>query len=150
MEIVAAKSGGPSRDWLNAERGFVKSPRARAKIRQWFAKERRDEAIDGGKDAITKEVRKVGLPIQRLFSAESMGAVATELRHADISSLYAAVGEGHTSAKHVVSRLVALIGGVDEAEEELAARATPSTVTRRRGSNSSPKATIQCDSGELA
>jgi GTP pyrophosphokinase len=64
-----------------------------------------------------------------------MGAVATELRHADISSLYAAVGEGHTSAKHVVQRLVALIGGVDEAEEELAARATPSTVTRRRGSN---------------
>jgi len=133
IEIFTSKAetAGPSRDWLQ----FAASPKARAKIRQWFAKERRDEAIEGGKDAITKEVRKVGLPIQRLVSAESMGAVATELRHADISSLYAAVGEGHTSAKHVVSRLVALIGGVDEAEEELAARATPSTVTRRRGSN---------------
>jgi GTP pyrophosphokinase len=133
VEIFTSKAetAGPSRDWLT----FAASPKARAKIRQWFAKERRDEAIDGGKDAITKEVRKVGLPIQRLVSAESMGAVATELRHPDISSLYAAVGEGHASAKHVVQRLVALIGGVDEAEEELAARATPSTVTRRRGSN---------------
>ena len=133
VEIFTSKAenAGPSRDWLQ----FAASPKARAKIRQWFAKERREEAIEGGKDAITKEVRKVGLPIQRLVSAESMGSVATELRHADISSLYAAVGEGHTSAKHVVSRLVALIGGVDEAEEELAARATPSTVTRRRGSN---------------
>jgi guanosine-3',5'-bis(diphosphate) 3'-pyrophosphohydrolase len=133
IEIFTSKAetAGPSRDWL----AFAGSPKARAKIRQWFAKERRDEAIDGGKDAITKEVRKVGLPIQRLVSAESMGAVATELRHPDISSLYAAVGEGHTSAKHVVQRLVALIGGVDEAEDELADRATPSTVTRRRGSN---------------
>ncbi|MEV7552122.1 bifunctional (p)ppGpp synthetase/guanosine-3',5'-bis(diphosphate) 3'-pyrophosphohydrolase [Amycolatopsis sp. NPDC089917] len=133
IEIFTSKAetAGPSRDWLQ----FAGSPKARAKIRQWFAKERRDEAIEGGKEAITKEVRKVGLPIQRLVSAESMGAVATELRHPDISSLYAAVGEGHTSAKHVVQRLVALIGGVDEAEEELAERATPSTVTRRRGSN---------------
>ncbi|QRP49220.1 bifunctional (p)ppGpp synthetase/guanosine-3',5'-bis(diphosphate) 3'-pyrophosphohydrolase [Amycolatopsis sp. FDAARGOS 1241] len=133
VEIFTSKaeSAGPSRDWLQ----FAGSPKARAKIRQWFAKERRDEAIDAGKEAITKEIRKVGLPIQRLVSAESMGSVAKELRHGDISSLYAAVGEGHTSAKHVVQRLVALIGGVDEAEEELAERATPSTVTRRRGSN---------------
>nr|WP_202507639.1 bifunctional (p)ppGpp synthetase/guanosine-3',5'-bis(diphosphate) 3'-pyrophosphohydrolase [Amycolatopsis rubida] len=133
VEIFTSKaeSAGPSRDWLQ----FAGSPKARAKIRQWFAKERRDEAIDAGKEAITKEIRKVGLPIQRLVSAESMGSVATELRHGDISSLYAAVGEGHTSAKHVVQRLVALLGGVEEAEEELAERATPSTVTRRRGSN---------------
>jgi guanosine-3',5'-bis(diphosphate) 3'-pyrophosphohydrolase len=133
VEIFTSKaeSAGPSRDWLT----FARSPKARAKIRQWFAKERRDEAIEAGKEAITKEIRKVGLPMQRLVTAESMGALAAELRHADISSLYAAVGESHTSAKHVVQRLVALIGGVEEAEEELAARSTPSTVTRRRGSN---------------
>ncbi|HKS45888.1 MAG TPA: bifunctional (p)ppGpp synthetase/guanosine-3',5'-bis(diphosphate) 3'-pyrophosphohydrolase [Amycolatopsis sp.] len=133
VEIFTSKAenAGPSRDWLS----FAKSPKARAKIRQWFAKERRDEAIEAGKEAITKEVRKIGLPMQRLISAENMGSLAVELRHPDISSLYAAVGEGHTSAKHVVQRLVTLIGGVDEAEEELAARSTPSTVTRRRGSN---------------
>ncbi|UIJ63850.1 bifunctional (p)ppGpp synthetase/guanosine-3',5'-bis(diphosphate) 3'-pyrophosphohydrolase [Amycolatopsis acidiphila] len=133
VEIFTSKaeSAGPSRDWLT----FARSPKARAKIRQWFAKERRDEAIEAGKEAITKEIRKVGLPMQRLVTAESMGALAAELRHPDISSLYAAVGENHTSAKHVVQRLVALIGGVEEAEEELAARSTPSTVHRRRGSN---------------
>ncbi|SNR51819.1 GTP pyrophosphokinase [Haloechinothrix alba] len=133
VEIFTSKaeSAGPSRDWLN----FVGSPKARAKIRQWFAKERRDEAIEQGKEAITKEIRRAGLPMQRLVSADSMSALATELRYADISAMYAAVGEGKTSAKHVVQRLVAFIGGVDEAEEELAERSTPSTVGRRRGSN---------------
>ncbi|KAA9154806.1 bifunctional (p)ppGpp synthetase/guanosine-3',5'-bis(diphosphate) 3'-pyrophosphohydrolase [Amycolatopsis acidicola] len=145
VEIFTSKAetAGPSRDWLQ----FARSPKARAKIRQWFAKERRDEAIEAGKDAITKEIRKVGLPMQRLVTAESMGALAAELRHPDISSLYAAVGESHTSAKHVVQRLVALIGGVEEAEEELAARATPSTVTRRRGSND--VGVIVKDSGDV-
>ena len=52
------------------------SPRAKAKIRQWFAKERREEALESGKDAIVKEVRRGGLPIQRLMNAESMAAIA--------------------------------------------------------------------------
>src|SRR5699024_9040223 len=91
VEIFTSKAegSGPSHDWLT----FAGSPKARAKIRQWFAKERRGEAIEMGKKAITKEVRKVGLPLQRLVSADSMAAVAKELRHADISSLYAAIGE---------------------------------------------------------
>ncbi|MPY98324.1 MAG: RelA/SpoT family protein [Actinophytocola sp.] len=133
VEIFTSKAenAGPSRDWL----GFAGSPKARAKIRQWFAKERREEAIDAGKEAITKEIRRAGLPLQRLISADVMGALATELRYNDITALYAAVGEGSTSAKHVVSRLVAFIGGVEEAEEELAERATPSTISRRRSSN---------------
>jgi GTP pyrophosphokinase len=133
VEIFTSKAegAGPTRDWL----AFAGSPKARAKIRQWFAKERRDEAIEAGKESITKEVRKVGLPMQRLISAESMGALVTELGHPDTSSLYAAVGEGHTSAKHVVQRLVALIGGVEAAEEDIAERSTPSTVARRRTSN---------------
>jgi len=132
VEIFTSKAegAGPSRDWLT----FVASPRARAKIRQWFAKERKEEAIEAGKDAITKEVRKVGLPMQRLVSADSVTALARELRYGDVSSLYAAVGEGHTSAKHVVQRLVALLGGVEHAEEELAERSTMATVTRRRAS----------------
>ncbi|GAA3041877.1 GTP pyrophosphokinase [Actinokineospora globicatena] len=132
VEIFTSKAegAGPSRDWL----AFAASPRARAKIKQWFAKERKEEAIEAGKDAITKEVRRVGLPMQRLVSADSVTALARELRYPEVSSLYAAVGEGHISARHVVQRLVALLGGVDHAEEELAERATPSTITRRRSS----------------
>ncbi len=130
VEIFTSKAegAGPSRDWLS----FVASPRAKAKIKQWFAKERKEEAIEVGKDAIAKEVRRVGLPLQRLVSADSMGALAKELHYPDVSALYAAVGEGHTSGRHVVQRLVAQLGGVDHAEEELAERSTPSTVTRRR------------------
>ncbi|MPZ83850.1 MAG: RelA/SpoT family protein [Actinophytocola sp.] len=130
VEIFTSKAegAGPTRDWL----AFAASPRARAKIKQWFAKERKEEAIEAGKEAITKEVRRVGLPMQRLVSADSMSALARELRYAEVSALYAAVGEGHTSARHVVQRLVALLGGVEHAEDELAERATPSTITRRR------------------
>ncbi|GAA3430951.1 hypothetical protein GCM10018954_005520 [Kutzneria kofuensis] len=74
VEIFTSKAegAGPSRDWL----AFAASPRARAKIKQWFAKERREEAIEAGKESIAKEVRRVGLPIQRLVTADSMGALA--------------------------------------------------------------------------
>ncbi|MCD2185700.1 RelA/SpoT family protein [Actinomycetospora soli] len=131
VEIFTSKaeSAGPSKDWT----GFVASPRAKQKIKQWFAKERREEAIEEGKDSITREARRTGLPLQRLVSADSMGALARELRYADVTALYAAVGEHHVSARHVVQRLVALLGGVEQNEDELAERATPSTVQRRRG-----------------
>nr|WP_307856752.1 RelA/SpoT family protein [Mycolicibacter acidiphilus] len=122
-----AQNAGPSRDWQQ----FVVSPRAKAKIRQWFAKERREEALETGKDAIAREVRKVGLPLQRLVSGESMVAVARELHYADVSAMYTAVGENHVSAHHVVQRLMAQLGGVDQAEDDLAERTTPLTIPRR-------------------
>ncbi len=60
VEIVTAKSGGPSRDWLNAERGFVKSPRARAKIRQWFNAKAHAETVAAGRAAVEKELKREG------------------------------------------------------------------------------------------
>ena len=130
VEIFTSKAGsaGPSQDWLS----FVASPRAKAKIRHWFAKERREEAIEAGKEAITREARRTGMPLQRLVSVDSMAALARELHYSDLSGLYAAVGESHISARHVVARLLALLGGMEDAEEELAERGTPSTVQRRR------------------
>ena len=133
VEIFTSKApnAGPSRDWQT----FVVSPRAKAKIRQWFAKERREEALEAGKDAIAREVRRGGLPLQRLMTGESMGALARELRYLDVSALYTAVGEGHVSARHVVQRLVAQLGGDDEAADELAERSTPATMPMRQRSN---------------
>jgi guanosine-3',5'-bis(diphosphate) 3'-pyrophosphohydrolase len=130
VEVFTSKApnAGPSRDWQT----FVVSPRAKAKIRQWFAKERREEALDSGKDAIAREVRRSGLPLQRLMNAESMAALARELRYTDVSALYTAVGEGHVSARHVVQRLVAQLGGDDEAADELAERSTPTTMVVRQ------------------
>ena len=136
VEVFTSKdpNAGPSRDWQS----FVGSPRAKAKIRQWFAKERREEALEAGKDAIAKEVRRVGLPLQRLMNADMMLAAAKELRYSDVSALYTAVGEHHVSAQHVVQRLVTMLGGVGGVEEELAERATPSTTpTRSRQSGDS-------------
>ncbi|MEV0946479.1 RelA/SpoT family protein [Rhodococcus sp. NPDC049939] len=136
VEVFTSKAvnAGPSRDWQM----FVVSPRAKTKIRQWFAKERREEALETGKDAIVKEVRRVGLPLQRLMNAESMSSIAHELHYADVSMLYTAVGESHVSAQHVVQRLVAHLGGVGDVEEELAERSTPSTIAiRSRGTGDS-------------
>jgi guanosine-3',5'-bis(diphosphate) 3'-pyrophosphohydrolase len=130
VEVLTSKAAGagPSRDWLT----FVKSPRARNKIRQWFSKERREEAIEAGKDAIARAMRKQGLPLQRLMSHETLTALALELKHTDVSALYAAVGEGHISAQHVVSRLVQSVGGEEGASEDLAEATVPSAGLRPR------------------
>jgi GTP pyrophosphokinase len=129
VDVFTSKSetAGPSRDWM----GFVKSPRARNKIRQWFSKERREEAIEHGKDAIAKAMRKQNLPIQRLLSHESLVALANEMRYADVSALYAAIGEGQVSAATVVQRLVQSMGGEPGAEEDLAETARPGQTARR-------------------
>ncbi len=125
VEVLTSKadSAGPSRDWLS----FVHSARARNKIKHWFTKERREEMIDEGKESLAKIMRKQGLPLQRLTSVESLTGVAEELRLAGIDGLYAAVGEGHVSAQHVVSRLVASVGGEDGASEDIAEAAIPAT-----------------------
>jgi GTP diphosphokinase / guanosine-3',5'-bis(diphosphate) 3'-diphosphatase len=123
VEVLTSKadSAGPSRDWLN----FVRSARARNKIRQWFTKERREEMIESGKDSLAGAMRKKGLPLQRLTTVESLTGVAEELRLPGIEALYAAVGEGHVSSQHIVSRLVASVGGEEGASEDIAEAASP-------------------------
>ncbi|SER54802.1 GTP pyrophosphokinase [Propionibacterium cyclohexanicum] len=116
VEILTskAKNAGPSRDWLN----FVVSPRAKSKIRQYFTRERREEAIDQGKDALAKQLRKSGMPLQRLLTLEHLTAVADELKLTSVDSLYAAVGEGVVGAPSVVQRLLATEGGYEAAAAE--------------------------------
>nr|WP_240191376.1 bifunctional (p)ppGpp synthetase/guanosine-3',5'-bis(diphosphate) 3'-pyrophosphohydrolase [Aeromicrobium sp. YIM 150415] len=129
VEVFTSKSpdAGPSRDWLD----FVQSPRARNKIRQWFTKERRDEAIERGKDLIAKQMRKEGLPLHRLFSQANLEAVAHDLGLNDISGLYAAVGESNVGAQNVVERVIDLSGGREGAEEDIAEATTIPTVAQR-------------------
>ena len=83
IEIFTSKSetAGPTQDWL----GFVKSPRARTKIRQYFNKERREEAIEDGKDAIVKAMRKQGLPLQRMLTSDALMTIARDLHLADVA-----------------------------------------------------------------
>ena len=130
VEVFTSKSeaAGPSRDWLS----FVASPRAKTKIRQWFAKERREDAIDAGKDALSRAMRKAALPLQRLLGGDALVTIARDLRYADVAALYAAVGENHVSAQSVVQKLVASLGGPEGAVEDIAETAMPSRLARRR------------------
>ena len=107
VEVFTSKNpdAGPSQDWL----GFVKSTRARNKIRGWFTKERREEAIEQGKEAIARAMRRQNLPLQRLMSQESFSELARQLHYEDVSALYAAVGEGHVSTQSVIEKVTALV-----------------------------------------
>ncbi|WP_030867696.1 GTP pyrophosphokinase [Streptomyces sp. NRRL S-37] len=132
VEVFTSKAAGagPSRDWL----GFVKSPRARNKIRAWFSKERRDEAIEHGKDSIVRAMRKQNLPIQRILTGDSLVTLAHEMRYSDISALYAAIGEGHVSAQNIVQKLVQALGGEEAATEEIDESVPPARSRKRRSS----------------
>ena len=135
VDVLTNKSdtASPSRDWLN----FVKSPRARSKIKAWFSKERRDEAIDAGRESIARQMRKAGLPLQKIFAGHSLLELSHELKYPDISALYAAVGDGHVSAASIVEKLTATLGIEDSHPE---ASVDPSAIgmgiaSSRRSSN---------------
>jgi len=118
-EIVTSKAqdAGPSRDWLS----FVRTSRARAKIRQWFGKERRDAALVEGRDTILALLRKEGLGLHSNRRDELLKEVAGRMNQKDLDSLFIAVGEGAVAGSTVVARLVRLA----RPEEEEAVEPAP-------------------------
>lgn len=134
VEIFTSKSveAGPSQDWLN----FVVSPRARAKIKQWFSAERREDAIEQGKDYIAKAMRKQNLPLQKLMTSDAINKLAGELRYPDVGSLYAAVGEGHVSAQSVIEKLTGAVGAEDDLEDAIFELPKPRSQNRQRSNDS--------------
>lgn len=141
VEVFTSKdqNAGPSRDWQD----FVVSPRARTKIRQWFAKERREVHLEAGRDALAAEVQRGGLPLHRLFTADSMNKVATQLRYDSVDSLYAAIGANHVSAKHVVSLLMEMFGDEDDAVDILTARTPMSELVKAPARTSGPGVLVE-------
>ncbi|MEY4390520.1 MAG: hypothetical protein RLZZ400_263 [Actinomycetota bacterium] len=146
VEIFTSKStdAAPSKDWLN----FVRSSRAKAKIKSWFSAERRDEAIEQGKELLAKAMRKQNLPLQRLLSADSLVKLAAELKYPDVDALYAAVGEGHSSAQSVIERLLSSISDDDEVEAPFQIPTKTSSANRARSDNSG--ILVRGDSGVMA
>ena len=134
VEVVTNKSesAGPSRDWLN----FVKSPRARSKIKAHFSKERREEAIDAGRESIARQMRKAGLPLQKIFAGHSLLELAHDLRYPDISALYSAVGDGHVSAASIIDKLVVALGSEDSHPETTIEYIPTGSAVSRRSSSS--------------
>ena len=140
VDILTSKdeNAAPSRDWLN----FVASPRAKSKIKHYFTRERREESLEQGKEALAKAIRKAGLPLQRLLTIEHLTAVANHFRLSDVSALYTAVGEGNVSAQAVVSRLIAISGGEEATGDEVA---EDRVVTRRQRASQVDETGIQVE-----
>ena len=122
VEVLTSKSdnAGPSRDWLS----FVKSPKARNKIRQWFSKERRTEAIEEGRDELTRAMRKRNLPIGTLLTTQALVGVADELNFPNPDAVFAAIGDAQISTQNVIAHLVKDAGS-DEVDEEVEQEALP-------------------------
>jgi GTP pyrophosphokinase len=122
VEIVTSKSdtAGPSRDWL----AIAQSSRAKSKIRQWFQRERRDDAIEGGREELTKALRREGLPIATSLSSSALDAVIATMNLEDIDALFMAIDSGQISALAVVQRLDRELRGGGDTEQ------MPTTVTR--------------------
>jgi GTP diphosphokinase / guanosine-3',5'-bis(diphosphate) 3'-diphosphatase len=126
VEILTTKSADarPSRDWLE----FVKSSRASTKIRQWYTRARRETALQDGKEAIVRALRKSPLPMDRFKRDDALLPVAEDCGYHDVDGLYVAVGDGRLSPLTVISRLERLHGLGSEDDDLL----SPPTRARSR------------------
>jgi GTP pyrophosphokinase len=130
VEIFTSKvaGAGPSRDWLE----FVATRSAQSRIRQWFSRERREDALESGRDALVKSMRRAALPVQKVLGGDALEVVAAELKFTSVDAMYTSIGEHHTSAESVASRIEALVRDPGGEREEVVS--TPSrSLARRRG-----------------
>lgn len=124
VEILTAKRGGPSRDWLNPNLGLVKTQRARSKIRRWFKRQARDQNISQGKALMEKELRRLGL------ANLNLERLAKEFDYRSVDDLVEAIGNGDVSIGRIVNHLT-----LDEEEKDdvsLIAHPSVDTITRER------------------
>lgn len=103
VEIVTSdKSKGPSRDWLK----FIKSSTAKTRIQQWFKKNERESNIAKGKDALEREVKRIGMSYQELFKPEFVEVTVNRYKFNSLDDMYASVGFGTITAGKIVSRVL--------------------------------------------
>jgi GTP pyrophosphokinase len=112
VEVLTSKAQGegPSQDWLR----FVKTPRARNKIRQWFSRERREDALEAGREQLQRLMRKQNVPLKRLATEEALAEIADEMKFPNLEALFVAIGEGHVSPQSIVARLTRSVQGAAE------------------------------------
>ena len=112
VDILTSKAQGegPSQDWLR----WVKTPRARNKIRQWFSRERREDALEDGREQLQRLMRKQNVPFKRLATEEALEQLADEMKFPSLEALFVAVGEGQVSPQSIVARLARSVQGSTE------------------------------------
>lgn len=133
VEVLTSKSesAGPSKDWLS----FVGSPRARAKIKHYFTVERREIASEDGKEALTKALRKQGLPLQQILNSDVVSKIASEHKLADAHALFTALGQGQISVTSVIERIKVLQGLTSEPDTEEIPIQAPKSLRGHRNAN---------------
>lgn len=131
-EIFTSKveSASPSREWLE----FISSPKARNKVKQWFSREKREDLVEAGREDLSKELRRVRLPVNRVMESSHLMAEMESLNYLDLETLLAAIGEGHVEAAHFAQRIAARFED-SNSEERLPASVLRPDDFRRRGNN---------------
>ncbi len=117
VEILTARRGKPSRDWLNLHLGYIKTSRARQKIRQWFRRQDRVETVAQGRKILEKELKRLG------FEQKSHEEIATFLKFDKVEDLMAAIGYGDINTQQVAAKLIE--AEKEEEEPELPEAAPP-------------------------
>ena len=134
VEILTSKSSqGPSRDWLN----FVKTSRARNKIRQWFKKERRQDSEHIGRELLQEALRRKGLASQKIVASPSFAELTRSMGFLKAEDLYVSLGTGKTSPQQVITKLTQQLDDLGE----ISTMVTKSTSlpTRERAATSAPR-----------
>ena len=104
IEIITAKQAQPSRDWLNPQRGYLAASRSRAKLRNWFRQQDRDQNLRQGREILERELNRLNVhevPVK---------AIAKQTRMIDVDALYVALGAGDITSSSIASALQNLSG----------------------------------------
>src|SRR5690606_4460137 len=126
VEIITSKRGGPSLDWLNPNLGYVKTERARSKIRLWFRKQNRDKHIASGREVLEREMKRRGL-----LDVMPFEAVASWFNYDKLDDFLAAVGAGDINGGQIANRILEMERREQEARDRdtLKAKVPPSSLT---------------------
>jgi len=108
VEILTAKQGGPSRDWLNSNLGLVKTQRAKSKIRNWFKKQDRDQNASQGKIMLEREIKRLGL------KTSSLEELLPNFDLKKLEDLFVGIGCGDISISRIVNQLIDTEPGAED------------------------------------
>ena len=118
VEIITAKRGGPSRDWLRPDLGYVASARSRQKIRRWFRLQDRQENINFGREQLRRELKRLNLTDDIKYQD-----IAALFDYEDLDDFFAAIGYGDLNSQRVVAKVLQVLR-----REEVFAQAEEETV----------------------
>jgi len=133
VEILTAKRGGPSRDWLNPNLGYAKTQRARNKIKQWFKKQDRAANIAQGREILERELRRLGLE-QRM----SLDDTALLFEYDQLEELLEKIGSGDISTSQLATKIIEY----EQSQQPQAADVTPDEVTSAPRTTAAPEMTV--------